>query len=139
MTWRNNMKIIKINDSYYCYASEDYSFQEFISEIKKRINATEGSFAYNYSLKIYERMFMYADDLLQIYKKYYISEYNSFLIYLHQKELLEETDISSIYIDEKHTILKLNMHLNNYNTDTLFYDEGENLELINNTLEDIFV
>ena len=134
------MRIVKINNSYYCNAAKNYSFPEFISKIKKRINAAENTFAYNYSLKIYSQLFRYADDLLQIYNNYYVSEYDSFKTYLYQKELLDKIDISSIYIDDNHTILKLNYEFNNYNIDTLFYDEEENnLELINKALEDIFV
>lgn len=139
MTWRNNVNIVKIKDSYYCCAAKNYSFSEFISEIKKRINAVENSFAYNYSLKIYFQLFRYADDLLQIYNNYYASEYDSFKLYLYQKELLDEDEIESLYIDDEHTILKLNYQLNNYNVDTLFHYDENNLELINKALGDIFI
>lgn len=136
------MKIIKIKhsfqDRFYCIASNEFDFFDFIKRIRNHIHAIEGSFAFNYSLRIITRLFQYADDLRKTYNEYYKSEYDSFEFYLYQKELIDKNMLSMLYIDENHTILRLNPSLNSYNTLTLFDDDGNNIELINEILEKIY-
>lgn len=136
------MKIIKFNKSYkecyYCIAANEYDFSIFIQKIKKQICAAEDSFAYNYSIRIFSQMFQYADDLRKIYNEYYKLEYDNFELYLYQKEIFDEEMLSMLYIDEKHTVLRLNPDLISYNASTLFDYDDNNMELINEILGAIY-
>lgn len=135
------MKIIKINNSFYCIAANTYDYSSFIEVVKGKIHVVEGSFAYNYSLKILSQLFRYADDLRKNYEKYYKLEYNGFKDYLYQKEIFDKNMLQLLYVDELHTILKLDLHLNNYNISTLFddYDDNNNIEMINEILEVVYI
>ena len=135
------MKIIQIKKSFYCIATNTYDYSSFIDIIKEKIHAVEGSFAYYYSLKIISQLFRYADDLRKNYENYYKLEYDDFKDYLYQKEIFDKNMLSLLDVDESHTILKLNLDLNNYNTSTLFddYDDNNNLELINEILKVVYI
>ena len=63
------MKIYKIKSNYYCIATNAYDYFAFVNVIMNNIHATDNSFAYNYSLKIFTELFRYADDfrLLQLF------------------------------------------------------------------------
>lgn len=133
------MKVIKIKNSFYCIAANEYDYDTFIDKIKEVICAVEGSFAYNYSLEIFSRLFRYADDLRKNYNLYYKYEYDCFCSFLHNKEMFDDDMISAIYIDESHTILQLNSDLNSYNTTTLFDYDDNNLEVLNEVLGAIYI
>ncbi len=132
------MKIFKINNKYYCIVANDYDYNSFIDIIKVKIRAIEKSFVYNYSVKIFSELFRYADDLRGNYNMYYKHEYTDFYNYLYQKEILDEDVLSIIYVDESHTILKLNPDLNNYNVTNLFDFDDNYIDLLNEVLEAIF-
>lgn len=132
------MKIYKIKSKYYCLASNDYDYSAFIDAIRDKIHAIDNSFAYNYSLKIFTELFQYADDLLKNYNLYYKLEYSDFYHYLYQKEMLDDDELSLIYVDESHTILKLNPDLNNYNLTNLFDFDDRYIDLLNEVLEAVF-
>lgn len=132
------MKIYKIKSKYYCLASNDYDYSAFIDTIRDKIHAIDNSFVYNYSLKIFTELFQYADDLLKNYNLYYKLEYSDFYYYLYQKEMLDDDELSLIYVDESHTILKLNPDLNNYNLTNLFDYDDRYIDLLNEVLEAVF-
>ncbi len=132
------MKIYKIQSRYYCVASNDYNYLTFIDAIESKINAIENSFVFNYSKKIFTELFRYADDLLKNYSLYYKQEYYGFYNYLYQKEMLNGDELSLIYVDESHTILKLNPDLNNYNLTNLFDFDDRYIDLLNEVLEAVF-
>ena len=132
------MKIYKIKSKYYCLASNDYDYSAFIDTIRDKIHAIDNSFVYNYSLKIFTELFQYADDLLKNYNLYYKLEYSDFYHYLYQKEMLDDDELSLIYVDESHTILKLNPDLNNYNLTNLFDYDDRYIDLLNEVLEAVF-
>ena len=132
------MKIYKIKSKYYCLASNDYDYSAFIDTIRDKIHAIDNSFVYNYSLKIFTELFQYADDLLKNYNLYYKLEYSDFYHYLYQKEMLDDDELSLIYVDESHTILKLNPDLNNYNLTNLFDFDDRYIDLLNEVLEAVF-
>ena len=132
------MKIYKIKSKYYCLASKDYDYSAFIDTIRDKIHAIDNSFVYNYSLKIFTELFQYADDLLKNYNLYYKLEYSDFYYYLYQKEMLDDDELSLIYVDESHTILKLNPDLNNYNLTNLFDYDDRYIDLLNEVLEAVF-
>lgn len=132
------MKIYKIKSKYYCLASNDYDYSAFIDAIRDKIHAIDNSFVYNYSLKIFTELFQYADDLLKNYNLYYKLEYSDFYHYLYQKEMLDDDELSFIYVDESHTILKLNPDLNNYNLTNLFDFDDRYVDLLNEVLEAVF-
>lgn len=133
------MKVIKINNSFYCIAANEYDYETFIDKIKEVIHAIKGSFAYNYSLLIFSRLFRYADDLRKNYEFYYEQEYDSFYSFLYNKEMFDNDMLSGLYIDESHTILKLNSDLNSYNITNLFDYDDNNLEVLNEVLEAIYI
>ena len=136
------MKIMRINtsdrNSFYCIATNDYDYTIFVEKIKEQIHAVEDSFAYKYSLKIFTQLFQYADDLRKKYNTYYKFEYDDFKFYLYQKEMLDEDALSELYLDELHTVLKLNPDLSNYNISTLLDYDDDNMDYINRVLEDIY-
>ncbi len=132
------MKIYKIQSRYYCVASNDYDYLAFIDAIERKINAVENSFVFNYSKKIFTELFRYADDLLKNYTLYYKQEYSGFYNYLYQKEMLDDDELSLVYVDESHTILKLNPNLNNYNITNLFDLDDKYIDLLNEVLEAVF-
>lgn len=132
------MKIYKTKSNYYCVASDTYDHFAFIAAIRDKIHAIDNSFVYNYSLKIFTELFRYADDLLKNYTLYYKQEYSNFYNYLNQKEMLDDDELSLIYVDESHTILKLNPDLNNYNLTNLFDFDNRYIDLLNEVLEAIF-
>lgn len=132
------MKIYKIQSKYYCVASNDYDYLAFIDAIESKINAIENSFVFNYSIKIFTELFRYADDLFKIYTLYYKQEYSSFYLFLYQKEMLDNDELSLISVDESHTILMLNPDLNNYNLTNLFDYDDRFIDLLNEVLEAVF-
>lgn len=132
------MKIYKIKNKYYCVASNTYDYSAFIAAILIKIHAIENSFVFNYSKKIFTELFRYADDLLMNYTLYYKDEYSNFYSYLYQKEMIDKDELSLIYVDESHTILKLNPDLNNYNLTNLFDFDDRYIDLLNEVLEAVF-
>lgn len=132
------MKIYKIQSKYYCVASNDYDYLAFIDAIESKINAIENSFVFNYSIKIFTELFRYADDLFKNYTLYYKQEYSGFYLFLYQKEMIDNDELSLISVDESHTILKLNPDLNNYNLTNLFDYDDRFIDLLNEVLEAVF-
>ena len=132
------MKIYKIKNKYYCVASNTYDYSAFIAAIFIKIHAIENSFVFNYSKKIFTELFRYADDLLMNYTLYYKDEYSNFYSYLYQKEMIDKDELSLIYVDESHTILKLNPDLNSYNLTNLLDFDDKYIDLLNEVLEAIF-
>ena len=132
------MKIYKIKNKYYCVASNTYDYSAFIAAILIKIHAIENSFVFNYSKKIFTELFRYADDLLMNYTLYYKDEYSNFYSYLYQKEMIDKDELSLIYVDESHTILKLNPDLNSYNLTNLLDFDDKYIDLLNEVLEAIF-
>ena len=132
------MKIYKIKNKYYCVASNTYDYSAFIAAILIKIHAIENSFVFNYSKKIFTELFRYADDLLMNYTLYYKDEYFNFYSYLYQKEMIDKDELSLIYVDESHTILKLNPDLNSYNLTNLLDFDDKYIDLLNEVLEAIF-
>ncbi len=132
------MKIYKIKNKYYCVASNTYDYSAFIAAILIKIHAIENSFVFNYSKKIFTELFRYADDLLMNYTLYYKDEYSNFYSYLYQKEMIDKDELSLIYVDESHTILKLNPDLNSYNLTNLLDFDDKYINLLNEVLEAIF-
>lgn len=133
------MKIFKIDERYYCVTANSFSFHTFMNEIKNAIHTVEGSFAYKYSLKIFTQMFRYSDDLRQVYENYYKCEYDNFEMFLYQKELFSRETISKLYIDDGHTVLRLNPDLNSYNITNLFDYNEKILEDVNEILEALYI
>lgn len=121
------MKIIKINDDFYCIAKRDINFDTLKEKFLKLSKVRKNSFAENYLKKIYNCMFTGYIDIKEIYRKYYIDEYESFEQYLYNKELLSEQEIKQLrqYFKEIYTIYKLNIDSNSYNVSGYFkYDEN---------------
>ena len=133
------MKIFTFNNNYYCIASNDYEYSLFIDHIKKIIHAVANSFVYVYSLRLITQLFRYADDLRKHYNAYYFFEYDNFKDYLYQKEMIDEEALSFLYVDEAHTILKLNPTLNSYNILNLFEYDDNYISLLNEVLEKLFL
>lgn len=52
--------------------------------------------------------------------------------------MLDDDELSLIYVDESHTILKLNPDLNNYNLTNLFDFDDRYIDLLNDVLEVVF-
>ena len=63
---------------------------------------------------------------------------SDFYNYLYQKEMLDDDELSIIYVDESHIILKLNPDLNNYNLTNLFDFDDKYIDILNDVLEAIF-
>ncbi len=126
------MKIIKINEEFYCITDEKFN-GIFYDNIPMKKN----SFAFKSTIKILEELFKHSLDLKQDYLKYYYQEYDDFETYLYHKELLESDIIKNLNIKEWETLLKLRVDLSNYNTITLLeYEEGI-VDTLNQFLEGI--
>lgn len=131
------MKIIKINEGFYCITYEKLSYEKFNDFLYDNIPMKKNSFAFKSTIKILEELFKYSLDLKQDYLKYYYQEYDDFEIYLYHKELLEYDIIKNLNIKECETLLKLRVDLSNYNTITLLeYEEGV-VDTLNQFLEEI--
>lgn len=121
------MKIIKISDEFYCIAKEDIDFDTLKEKFLKLSKVRKSSFAENYLKKIYNCVFTSYIDIKEIYRKYYIDEYESFEQYLYNKELLGKKEINQLkkYCKESYNIYKLNIDSNSYNISGYFkYDEN---------------
>lgn len=121
------MKIIKISDEFYCIAKKDIDFNTLKEKFLKLSKVRKGSFAENYLKKIYNCVFTSYIDIKEIYRKYYIDEYESFEQYLYNKELLGKKEINQLkkYCKESYNIYKLNIDSNSYNISGYFkYDEN---------------
>lgn len=131
------MKIIKINEKFYCITDEKFSYEKFNDLLYNNIPMKKNSFAFNSTIKILEELFKYSLDLKQDYLKYYYQEYDDFEIYLYHKELLEDNIIKSLNIKGCETLLKLRVDLSNYNTRTLLEYEEDVVDTLNQFLEGI--
>ncbi|MBS5787185.1 MAG: hypothetical protein KIC98_04700 [Clostridioides difficile] len=131
------MKIIKINEEFYCITDEKFSYEKFNELFHNDIPMRKNSFAFKYTIKILKELFKYSLDLKQDYLKYYYQEYDDFKKYLYHKELLESDIIKNLNIEEWETLLKLRVGLSNYNTTTLLEYEDGIVDTLNQFLEGI--
>lgn len=101
------------------------------------LSIRKGSFAEQYSLKIFRNLFQYARDLRQEYIEYYYEEYDNFSEFLYKKEFWDMSNIENAALSDENTVLKLQMHNSSYNMDNLLeYDESISSMIIK-ILEDI--
>ncbi|MBC3798618.1 hypothetical protein [Acetobacterium tundrae] len=131
------MEIIKLQDRYYCVVNEEFTYDQLESRFIEKSKTRKGSFADGYLKKIFKDMFNYAKDLKKEYLEYYSEEYDNFRNFLYQKELLDYYEIESLEIDDKQTLLRLQIDLNNYNMRTLLEYEDDTFEILNQIMEDI--
>lgn len=132
------MKIVKISEHYYCVMEEIYTYANIIHKFHTSHIMRNGSFAETYIKKILEDIFKYAKDLRKDYMDYYNQEYADFKSYLYQKELLDKDEIDYLNVSDRHTILRLKLDLNSYNTSNLLEYEDNELDIINQLLEEIY-
>lgn len=131
------MRIFAFNEKYYCKVAGDYSFDKLEQEIYRKIVMKEGSFANQYSRKIFSDCFRYATDLKAEYLNYYDKEYDSLELYLYKKELLEYEDIEEIDLKTEESLLRLGVTLSSYNTQLFLEDEDSRASIINKLLMEI--
>lgn len=131
------MKVIKINEDFYCITNEKFSYEELDVKFNKDIPMRKNSFAFKYTIKILKDLFKYSLDLKQDYLEYYYQEYDDFNKYLYHKESLEYDTIKNLDIKGWETLLKLRIDLSNYNTKTLLDYEDGIVDTLNQFLEEI--
>ena len=95
------------------------------------------SFAEFYTKRIFQAFFQYARDLKKEYLAYYRQEYESFVDYLYKKELLDWAHIKILDLNERQTLLKLNINLTSYNADSLIEYEDNGIDILNQALKEI--
>lgn len=132
------MKIFKLENTYYCIAGRGFSYEKLKKKVTSKLKMRKNSFSQMYSLKILKDLFEYTQDLKQEYLDFYSEEYEDFLIYLYQKELIDEDAIQSFGLQDDQTLLKLRMDMSNYNASSLIgYDDDNNLEILNEVLKGV--
>lgn len=131
------MKILFLDGRYYCKVQNGFSQKTLEAYLSRNLKMREGSFAAQYTKKIFRDLFKYARDLKQEYQDYYAQEYDSFEAFLYHKELWRHTCIDSLALSPEETVLELQIHQSSYNTDSLLdYDEN-GLAIINQMLEEV--
>lgn len=131
------MELLSVNGGYVCKVRQGFTLQKLEEALSNQLSMRKGSFAEQYSLKIFRNLFQYARDLQQEYQEYYREEYGSFFEFLYKRELWRKTDITEAALTENETVLNLRISSNSYNLDTLLkYDESL-IEMIIRTLEGI--
>ena len=131
------MKILSLDGRYYCKVRSGFSLKTFEAYLSKNLEMREGSFAAQYTKKIFRDLFKYARDLRQEYHNYYAQEYDSFEIFLYRKELWRHACIDSLTLCPEETVLELQPHQNSYNTDSLLNYDENGLAIINQMLEEV--
>lgn len=132
------MKIILFGeDTYYCVARKMFSLEGFERDLCRHLGMRKNSFAYCYSLKIFQDFFRYSKDLRQEYQDYYAQEYDDFETYLYQKELLERDEIALFELNQNQTLLKLRPSFSSYNVENIVRYDEEGIKILNQVLEDI--
>ena len=131
------MELFSVNGEYVCKVHEGFNMQKLEEALRNQLSMRKGSFAEQYSLKIFQDLFQYARDLREEYQEYYREEYGSFSEFLYKREFWKASDIKEAALAENETVLKLRISSNSYNLDTLLeYDESF-IEMIIQTLEGI--
>ena len=134
------MKLFRVNGNYVCKVHKGFTLQKLEEALSNQLSVRKASFAERYSLKIFQELFQYAQDLRREYQEYYQEEYGSFSEYLYKREFWEATDIKEATLTESETLLKLRISSNSYNLDTLLsYDEYDHsfIEMVTQILEEI--
>ena len=130
------MKILSLDGRYYCKVQNGFSIKTLEAYLSRNLKMREGSFAAQYTKKIFRDLFKYARDLRQEYQDYYVQEYDNFETFLYHKELWRHAYIESLALFPEETVLELHPHRSNYNIDSLLdYDEN-GLVIINQMLEE---
>ena len=131
------MDLFSVNGEYVCKVHKGFNMQKLEEALRNQLSMRKGSFAEQYSLKIFQDLFQYARDLREEYQEYYWEEYGSFSEFLYKREFWNASDIKEAALTENETVLKLRISSNSYNLDTLLgYDEPF-IEMIIQTLEGI--
>lgn len=134
------MELFSVNGEYICKVHQGFTLQKLEETLSNQLSMRKGSFAEQYSLKIFRDLFRYARDLRQEYQEYYRGEYGSFSEFLYKREFWEVPDIKKAALMEKDTVLKLRISSSSYNLDTLLsYDEYDNsfIKIVTQILEEI--
>ncbi len=131
------MKILSLNNRYYCKVRNGFSLKTLEAYLNRNLEMREGSFAAQYTKKIFRDLFKYARDLRQEYQDYYAQEYDSFEAFLYHKELWRHTCIDSLALCPEETVLELHPHQSNYNIDSLLDYDETGLAIINQMLEEV--
>lgn len=120
------MEIIKSDEE--CYLKTEFGFDLlfFIEKVKANSGMKKNSFAERYVIKIVSDLLIGAVDLG---KKYYSMEYDTFTQYLYKKEMLDNSLIERFNLHEEETIWKLRSK-----NDTIIGYNNENLAIINQFL-----
>ena len=131
------MRILKLSDKFYCIADNGFAYEEFENRISDVLHLQKDSFAEIYSKRIFRDCFQYARDLKKEYLSYYHQEYEDFDDYLYTKELLNREQIESLDLSEGQTLLKLNLYLSSYNTQSMLEYGEQQMDILNQALEGI--
>ena len=131
------MEIIKVGGLLFCKVKCGFTMQQLEVCLDERLGMRKGSFAEQYSKRIFRDFFLYAKDLRKEYHDYYAQEYDNFEQFLYQKELWEWCDIRTLALITGQTVLELRPDLSNYNANTLTHYEEGSMEVINQVLEEI--
>lgn len=131
------MKILSVDGRYYCKVRNGFSLKILEAYLSRNLEMREESFAAQYTKKIFRDLFKYARDLRQEYQDYYAQEYDNFEIFLYRKELWRHTCIDSLALCPEETVLELQPHQSNYNTDSLLNYDENGLAIINQMLEEV--
>ena len=131
------MKILKFGSQYYCTVKCGFALQQIDAYFDEQLSMRRGSFAAQYTEKIFRDLFLYARDLRKEYHDYYVQEYDSFERFLYQKELWEQWIIDMLKLTLDETVLELRPRLSNYNAESLMDYEESGMETINQVLKEI--
>ncbi len=131
------MRIIKLNEKYYCVMKQRCTIDSAKKAYMNKAKVIKDSFAEKYIEIIFKNVFCNSIDLKAEYNDFYVEEYSRFKTFLYQKELFSKQEIIELNIDEDETLIKIDMHTNNYNASNLFeYEEGF-IENFNQMLEGV--
>jgi len=131
------MRILKLSGEYFCIADYGFIYEELEKRISDALQMQKDSFAEFYTKRIFQAFFQYARDLKKEYLAYYRQEYESFVDYLYKKELLDWAHIKILDLNERQTLLKLNINLTSYNADSLIEYEDNGIDILNQALKEI--
>jgi len=131
------MRILKLSGEYFCIADDGFIYEELEKRISDALQLQKDSFAEFYTKKIFQAFFQYGRDLKKGYLAYYRQEYESFVDYLYKKELLDWAHIKILDLNERQTLLKLNINLTSYNADSLIEYEDNGIDILNQALKEI--
>jgi len=131
------MNMFKIGEQYYFKANSGVTLQLIESCLDKKLGMRMGSFAEQYSKRIFRDLFLYARDLKREYYDYYEQEYESFEQFLYHKELLDLKILKIFELSPDDTILELQPELANYNIINFLSYEESGINTINQVFEEI--